>query len=132
VGSACHGHFNPPEHLDFFAGGNNLLQSYGPTACTMNGSRILADPLRASPGQRGTDRDPGAAARQSGDRCRLRLLLRRRRLTTDQRSFPRPDPGGVCDIGAYEVPEPGAAALGLASLGSLLLVRRLRARTGAA
>ena len=51
--------------------------------------------------------------------------------SVDQRSAPRPQDGdnngsAICDVGAVEVPEPGAALIGAASLGSLLALARRR------
>jgi CSLREA domain-containing protein len=133
VGSECQGYFNPPLEFPFFLGGNNLLQSYDTTVCTMNGWRILADPLLGPLQDNGGTTEtlallPGSPAIDAG----CAYYFGNDVLTTDQRGFPRPDPGGICDLGAYEVPEPGAAALELGSVGSLLLARRLRARTAAA
>jgi hypothetical protein len=53
-------------------------------------------------------------------------------LRVDQRCVSRPRDGnedglGACDVGAVEVPEPGAVALGITVFGGLAaLVRRVR------
>ena len=91
--------------------------------CTIYGGHTTADPklgrLQGNGGPTETHTLlPGSPAIDAGDPggCRDRAGAL---VATDQRGFARPAVG--CDLGAYEAPEPGAAALGVSALAAVWL-----------
>jgi hypothetical protein len=118
------------------SGGFNLIQD--PTGCSISGSTAgdvtgqdpLLGPLRFHGGPTKTRALlPGSPALDAGQTPAC-LDAASDTLTTDQRGSARPY-GTRCDIGAYEAPEPGAAALGGATLATLLAWSRVRSRAPA-
>ena len=85
--------------------GNNLMENYDTSRCTVTGNPLLADPKLGPLQNNGGPTQTHALLASSpaidagdpgGCRDNLGALL-----TTDQRGFPRPAVG--CDIGAYEL-----------------------------
>ena len=85
--------------------GNNLMENYDTSRCTVTGNPLLADPKLGPLQNNGGSTQTHALLASSpaidagdpgGCRDNLGALL-----TTDQRGFPRPAVG--CDIGAYEL-----------------------------
>jgi CSLREA domain-containing protein len=116
--------------------GYSILLNYDTARCTVNGPFQLADPklgpLQSNGGPTETEALlAGSPAVDAGVPMGCSDYSGHF-LTVDQRGYPRPGaPSTNCDIGAYEVPEPGAQVLGLASAGGLVLVGRSRHRKAA-
>ncbi len=115
------------------ANGYDILRNYDTSRCTIYGPFQLADPklgpLQFNGGPTQTEALlAGSPAIDAGYPLGC-SDYQGHFLTTDQRGSPRPGvPGTDCDIGAYEVPEPGVAALGAAALAGLATRRSRRGR----
>ena len=107
--------------------GNNLMENYDTSRCTVTGNPLLADPKLGPLQNNGGPTQThvllaGSPAidggNPSGCRDSLGALL-----TTDQRGFPRPADGNnnsvaACDIGAYELFTTGSTSVVAAVLPS--------------
>lgn len=133
--------YNPLAVHECEMGGGGLLASLGSTldrdgSCATGaaGDQPSVDPLLGPLAGNGGPTDthrllPTSPAIDAGDdgSCTLQ----------DQRGVARPQDGdgdgrARCDLGAVEVPEPGGAALGLATIGALAACARRRRRIGRA